>query len=64
MKGVKNESKMLVNVREVRPSEVARLIFESYIGRCNKDLLPLMHIMADVSDAKEILHLSHPITAA
>ena len=45
-----------------QPSEHARAMSESRMAWCIEDLLPLMHMTADLRIAKEILHLSQPIS--
>ena len=46
-----------------QPSEHARAMSESRMAWCIEDLLPLMHMTADLRIVKEILHLSQPISA-
>ena len=36
---------------------------DSWMARCLEDLLPLMHMIADLRMAKESLHLNHPMRA-
>ena len=45
-----------------RPSDVARVMSDPYTGRWREDLLPRMHIVDALSEAKESRHLSNPNT--
>ena len=61
--GIDHKDVPLTNRRwGTQPSEHARAMSESRMAWCVENLLPLMHMTADLRIVKEILHLSQPIS--